>query len=318
MEYRVEELARAAGVRVDTIRFYQARGLLGPPERRGRVAIYDADHLRRVRQIRELNRQGLSLEAIRRLTSQAGAAATDLGGSERPVTGGTEAEDPGAEGTGAGEPGTEHLAAAERGGGTSGSLLAAVEALEGQASYDRDELAEVTGFPVFLLDSLQDLGLLAPLTLDPEDPARADAPPPRGSVAGTSAPRYTEADREALEAAASVLRAGIPLGELLPLARDHAQSIESIAERAVELFEKHVSAPRDPITPGEADRDGSRAEAAAAAFRELLPRVTTLVALHFQRVLLQRAKARLRDSPGSALDQALDTTRPPRIRVSWR
>jgi hypothetical protein len=34
--YRVEELAAATGVGVDTIRFYQGRGLLDAPERRGR------------------------------------------------------------------------------------------------------------------------------------------------------------------------------------------------------------------------------------------------------------------------------------------
>ena len=53
MEYRVEELARAAGVPVDTLRFYQARGLLPAPRRRGRVAVYDEDHGARLRRIRE-------------------------------------------------------------------------------------------------------------------------------------------------------------------------------------------------------------------------------------------------------------------------
>ena len=40
MEFRVEELAARSGVRVDTLRFYQARGLLPAPERVGRVAVY--------------------------------------------------------------------------------------------------------------------------------------------------------------------------------------------------------------------------------------------------------------------------------------
>jgi DNA-binding transcriptional MerR regulator len=72
MDYRVEEIARAAGVGVDTVRFYQGRGLLPPPERRGRVAIYGDAHLERVRRIRELNRQGLTLEAVRRVLDQDG------------------------------------------------------------------------------------------------------------------------------------------------------------------------------------------------------------------------------------------------------
>ena len=37
-EFRVEELARRADASVDTIRFYQKRGLLMPPRREGRVA----------------------------------------------------------------------------------------------------------------------------------------------------------------------------------------------------------------------------------------------------------------------------------------
>ena len=35
MEYRIEQLARTAGVAVDTIRFYQGKGLLEAPRRDG-------------------------------------------------------------------------------------------------------------------------------------------------------------------------------------------------------------------------------------------------------------------------------------------
>ena len=38
-ELRVEDLARADGVSVDTIRFYQKRRLLPPPRREGRIAL---------------------------------------------------------------------------------------------------------------------------------------------------------------------------------------------------------------------------------------------------------------------------------------
>src|SRR5262249_51714381 len=64
---RVEELAATARVPVDTIRFYQGRGLLPPPERRGRVAFYGEGHLRALRRIRELSRAGFTLAQIRRL-----------------------------------------------------------------------------------------------------------------------------------------------------------------------------------------------------------------------------------------------------------
>jgi DNA-binding transcriptional MerR regulator len=67
MEYRVEELAAVAGVAVDTIRFYQSQRLLAPPARRGRVVVYDDAHLDRLRRIRDLKRQRLTLEQIRRV-----------------------------------------------------------------------------------------------------------------------------------------------------------------------------------------------------------------------------------------------------------
>lgn len=67
MEYRVEELAAAAGVAVDTVRFYQAQRLLPPPARRGRIVWYADAHLERLRRIRDLKRQRLTLEQIRRV-----------------------------------------------------------------------------------------------------------------------------------------------------------------------------------------------------------------------------------------------------------
>jgi DNA-binding transcriptional MerR regulator len=67
MGFRVEELSRRADVSVDTIRFYQKRQLLPPPEREGRIAWYDDDHVARLARIRDLQRQGFSLAVIRRL-----------------------------------------------------------------------------------------------------------------------------------------------------------------------------------------------------------------------------------------------------------
>jgi len=64
---RVEELARRAEVSVDTIRFYQKRQLLPPPQRVGRIAWYGDEHLERLGRIKDLQRQGFSLAVIRRL-----------------------------------------------------------------------------------------------------------------------------------------------------------------------------------------------------------------------------------------------------------
>ena len=66
MEYRIEQLARAAGVPVDTVRFYQGKGLIPAPRRDGRVTWYADQHLDRLRRIRELQQRGFSLTVIRR------------------------------------------------------------------------------------------------------------------------------------------------------------------------------------------------------------------------------------------------------------
>ena len=64
---RVEELASAHSVSVDTVRYYQKIGLLHPPVREGRVAQYDQGHERRLGEIRRLSAAGFSLAQIRQL-----------------------------------------------------------------------------------------------------------------------------------------------------------------------------------------------------------------------------------------------------------
>ena len=66
MEYRIEQLARSAGVAVDTIRFYQGKGLLEAPRREGRVTWYGESHFDRLRRIKELQQQGFTLTVIQR------------------------------------------------------------------------------------------------------------------------------------------------------------------------------------------------------------------------------------------------------------
>lgn len=64
---RVEDFAVRAGLSVDTIRFYQKRGLLPPPVREGRIGWYGPEHVERVERIRDLQRQGFTLAVIRRV-----------------------------------------------------------------------------------------------------------------------------------------------------------------------------------------------------------------------------------------------------------
>ena len=70
-EHTVDEVAELTRTTVRTIRWYQSEGLLPPPRRAGRVAMYDADHLARLEAIRDLQAHGLTLTAIRRLLERA-------------------------------------------------------------------------------------------------------------------------------------------------------------------------------------------------------------------------------------------------------
>jgi DNA-binding transcriptional MerR regulator len=67
-EYRIDDLARAADTTVRNVRAYQDRGLLAPPRRQGRVALYDDRHLARLKLINQLLDRGYPLGAIRELT----------------------------------------------------------------------------------------------------------------------------------------------------------------------------------------------------------------------------------------------------------
>lgn len=66
-EFRIDELARAADTTVRNVRAYQERGLLPPPYRRGRVAIYGQEHLARLRMIGPMLERGYSLANVAEL-----------------------------------------------------------------------------------------------------------------------------------------------------------------------------------------------------------------------------------------------------------
>ncbi|HNC85963.1 MAG TPA: MerR family transcriptional regulator [Agitococcus sp.] len=63
-EYSIDELARVAGTTVRNVRAYQDRGILPPPERRGRNGIYNHTHLARLRIIGQLLSRGYSIANI--------------------------------------------------------------------------------------------------------------------------------------------------------------------------------------------------------------------------------------------------------------
>ena len=59
---------------VRNIRAHQSRGLLPPPEVRGRTGYYAREHVDRIELIKELQGDGFNLEAIRRLIDSAGGS----------------------------------------------------------------------------------------------------------------------------------------------------------------------------------------------------------------------------------------------------
>lgn len=251
MEYRVEALAAAAGVSVDTVRFYQGRGLLPRPRRVGRVAVYGDEHLARLRRIRELQRQDFSLAQIRRLLEQQSPPAKDL------------------------------------------LRAALVEESVGRRTLSRAGLAAEAGVPESLVRAVQSAGLVEPLSVEGEE-------------------RFSEADLEMARAALEILESGFPLPSLLDVAVRHAHNVQEVCDAAIELFDAHVRRQND--------RDGG-AEAVRDAFRSLLPHVTRLVALHFQRTLVNRALNRLEGKgEREALAAALETTATSRldVEVTWR
>lgn len=232
-DYRVEELAARCGVSVDTVRFYQARGLLDPPQRQGRVARYSEAHADRLRRIRELKDRGLTLATIRRVLEG------DLSHAD------------------------EALVAAVAGTAPRG-------APGGEATYTLEEFAERVGVAPGILLAVEREGLFGPTG---------------GDGAG-----YTEADLAAARAGMKILEAGMPLGELLALAREYDDAARRTAERAVELFDRYV---REPVR-ATSSSDEEAAERLVGAFRSLLPATTALVGHHFERRLLAAAHERIR------------------------
>lgn len=63
-EFSIDELARAAGTTVRNVRAYQDRGVLPPPERRGRKGIYTDVHLELLKVIGQLLDRGYTLSNI--------------------------------------------------------------------------------------------------------------------------------------------------------------------------------------------------------------------------------------------------------------
>lgn len=65
----ISKLAASAGVGVETVRFYQRRGLIDTPDRGGGFRQYGPKDVRRLQFIRQAQTAGFTLEQIRELLS---------------------------------------------------------------------------------------------------------------------------------------------------------------------------------------------------------------------------------------------------------
>jgi DNA-binding transcriptional MerR regulator len=74
----IEQLAAQSGMSVRNIRAHQARGLLDPPEVRARVGYYGPEHLEQLRLVRDLQKDGFNLGAIKRLLDDTQGTAARL------------------------------------------------------------------------------------------------------------------------------------------------------------------------------------------------------------------------------------------------
>jgi DNA-binding transcriptional MerR regulator len=63
----IDDLARRSGLPVRTIREYHTMRVLPPPQRKGRIGLYDAGHVQRLELVARLQHRGYSLAGIRDL-----------------------------------------------------------------------------------------------------------------------------------------------------------------------------------------------------------------------------------------------------------
>ncbi|MEA2346860.1 MAG: hypothetical protein QOG62_647 [Thermoleophilaceae bacterium] len=82
-ELTIDELARQTGMTARNIRAHQSRGLLPPPEVRGRTGYYGDDHVARIELIKEMQTEGFSLELIRKMIESANGSSAEVLGFTR-------------------------------------------------------------------------------------------------------------------------------------------------------------------------------------------------------------------------------------------
>ena len=139
-----------------------------------------------------------------------------------------------------------------------------------------EQLATSSDLSLPLLEALAREGLL---------PARAEG-------------LYSERDLGPVRSGLSLLEAGLPLDELLQLAREADAALADIADDAVELFLGFV---RDPVRGTAADADAA-ATALVERFETMLPEAERLVGARFGQLVAAAARARVAEAGGDDID----------------
>jgi DNA-binding transcriptional MerR regulator len=93
-EMTIHELAERTGMTVRNIRAHQTRGLLPPPVVRGRTGYYSDEHAARIKLTREMQADGLNLEAIRRVLESSDDSAAEIFDFARAIRASVEDEAP--------------------------------------------------------------------------------------------------------------------------------------------------------------------------------------------------------------------------------
>jgi DNA-binding transcriptional MerR regulator len=152
--------------------------------------------------------------------------------------------------------------------GSDDAMLSVVERQLAKPSHTRGEMAKVLGTPEKLLKLVESMGLVDPLE------------------EGADSLRYSDDDLRIARDALKLLRRGFPLTTLLEVAIKHDRATRKTAKAAIALFHGHLCKDKMPSV--------AEAESRAEVFRELFPVVTSLVAHHFQRVLVDEALKELK------------------------
>lgn len=133
-----------------------------------------------------------------------------------------------------------------------------------------EQLAQASGLSLPLLEALDRESLLIPEVTEP-------------------VPLFNPSEAEAVRAGLELVEAGLPLAELLELARSMNEAMQPVADRAVEVFAAFV---RDSVEAN-AGSEEDAARRLVEAFTTMLPATGRLVDHHFRRLLIAGARKRL-------------------------